>query len=135
MEFFYNNWMAILGLLSAPLAYFFGGKQKQKSELKKTDAEAWHNAGLENFRLWQRYTAWPLLRSEGLQIYTLYNPLKPSLGHYADPLHPNDTGYEVLANVIYLALRNIFAVDYVAPTIIPKLVGVNKLIGITKITI
>jgi predicted nucleic acid-binding Zn-ribbon protein len=40
MEFFYNNWMAILGLLSAPLAYFFGGKQKQKSELKKTDAEA-----------------------------------------------------------------------------------------------
>jgi predicted nucleic acid-binding Zn-ribbon protein len=32
--------MAILGLLSAPLAYFFGGKQKQKSELKKTDAEA-----------------------------------------------------------------------------------------------
>lgn len=40
MDFFYNNWMAILGLLSAPLAYFFGGKQKQKSELKKTDAEA-----------------------------------------------------------------------------------------------
>lgn len=40
MEFFYNNWMAILGLLSAPLAYFFGGKQKQKAELKKTDAEA-----------------------------------------------------------------------------------------------
>lgn len=40
MEFFYNNWLAILGLLSAPIAYIFGGKQKQKADLKKTYAEA-----------------------------------------------------------------------------------------------
>jgi chromosome segregation ATPase len=40
MDFFYNNWLAILGLLSAPIAYIFGGKQKQKADLKKTYAEA-----------------------------------------------------------------------------------------------
>ncbi len=100
-----------------------------------TILEAWHNAGLENFRLWQRYVAWPLLRSEGLKIYTLYNPLKPSLGHYADPLHPNISGYTTLANVIYPALRNVFGVDYIEPLIIPRFIGVSKLIGITKVNI
>jgi len=98
-----------------------------------TIAEAWHNAGLENFRLWQRYVAWPLLKSEGLQIYTMYNPLKPSLGHYADPLHPNDTGYAVLADDIYAALRNVFGVDYVEPVVVPRMIGVTKLVRVSKL--
>jgi hypothetical protein len=40
MEFLYNNWLAILGLLSAPIAYIFGGKQKQNVELKKSNSDA-----------------------------------------------------------------------------------------------
>jgi hypothetical protein len=40
MDFLYNNWIAIIGLLSAPLAYFFGGKQKQNVELKKSNSDA-----------------------------------------------------------------------------------------------
>jgi hypothetical protein len=40
MDFLYNNWIAIIGLISAPLAYFFGGKQKQNVELKKSNSDA-----------------------------------------------------------------------------------------------
>ena len=39
-NFFYDNWMGIIGVLSAPLAYVFGGKQRQNVELKKGNADA-----------------------------------------------------------------------------------------------
>jgi hypothetical protein len=40
MDFLYNNWLAILGFLATPIAYIFGGKQKQKVELKKSNTDA-----------------------------------------------------------------------------------------------
>ena len=39
-NFFYDNWMGIIGVISAPLAYVFGGKQRQNVELKKGNADA-----------------------------------------------------------------------------------------------
>jgi predicted nucleic acid-binding Zn-ribbon protein len=39
-DFFANYWQIIFTPLSIVIAYFFGGKQKQKTELKKSDAEA-----------------------------------------------------------------------------------------------
>jgi hypothetical protein len=36
MNFLVENWLAILGFLSAPLAWFFGGKQAKKVELKNS---------------------------------------------------------------------------------------------------
>ena len=93
------------------------------------------NAKMEEFRLWQRYTAWPLLASEGIKFVTCYNPLKPSLEHYADSVHPNNAGYAALATAIYQALRLALGVDYTAPIVISKLTGVSKLTGLTKLTI
>lgn len=40
MNFFAENWLALLGILSAPLAWVFGGKQAKKVEIKKASADA-----------------------------------------------------------------------------------------------
>lgn len=40
MNFFIENWLAIVGLLSAPLAWIFGGKQAKKVEIKKANGDA-----------------------------------------------------------------------------------------------
>lgn len=40
MNFLLENWLAILGFLSAPLAWIFGGKQAKKVEIKKASADA-----------------------------------------------------------------------------------------------
>ena len=40
MNFFIENWLAIVGLLSAPLAWVFGGKQAKKVEIKKANGDA-----------------------------------------------------------------------------------------------
>lgn len=40
MNFFIENWVAILGFLSAPLAWIFGGKQAKKVEIKKANGDA-----------------------------------------------------------------------------------------------
>jgi len=40
IEFLYSNWLVIVGFLSAPIAYLFGGKQKQNVELKKSNSDA-----------------------------------------------------------------------------------------------
>jgi chromosome segregation ATPase len=39
-DFFTNYWQIIFTPLSIVIAYIFGGKQKQLTELKKSDAEA-----------------------------------------------------------------------------------------------
>jgi septation ring formation regulator EzrA len=39
MNFFIDNWLALLGFLSAPLAWVFGGKQAKKAELKNTNGD------------------------------------------------------------------------------------------------
>ena len=39
MNFLVENWLAILGFLSAPLAWFFGGKQAKKVELKNSNGD------------------------------------------------------------------------------------------------
>jgi hypothetical protein len=40
MNFLLENWLALLGFLSAPLAWVFGGKQAKKVEIKKASADA-----------------------------------------------------------------------------------------------
>jgi hypothetical protein len=40
IDFLYSNWLVIIGFLSAPIAYIFGGKQKQNVELKKSNSDA-----------------------------------------------------------------------------------------------
>lgn len=94
-----------------------------------TVSEAVRNARLEEMRYWQWNTAWPLLESEGIRMIKLKNPLLPSSGHYADTLHPNDTGYAALAAVIYPALRLAAGIDVTIKT-----VSLTKLTGVTKIT-
>ena len=39
MNFLIENWLAILGFLSAPLAWVFGGKQAKKVELKNSNGD------------------------------------------------------------------------------------------------
>ena len=39
MNFFIENWLAIIGLLSAPLAWIFGGKQAKKAEIKNVNGD------------------------------------------------------------------------------------------------
>lgn len=39
MNFFIENWLAIVGLLSAPLAWIFGGKQAKKAEIKNVNGD------------------------------------------------------------------------------------------------
>lgn len=39
MNFLVENWLALLGILSAPLAWVFGGKAQKAKELKKADVE------------------------------------------------------------------------------------------------
>jgi predicted RNase H-like nuclease (RuvC/YqgF family) len=39
MNFFVDNWLAILGFLSAPLAWIFGGKQAKKVEIKNSTGD------------------------------------------------------------------------------------------------
>lgn len=39
MNFFIENWLAIVGLLSAPLAWVFGGKQAKKAEIKNVNGD------------------------------------------------------------------------------------------------
>ena len=39
MNWFLENWIAMMGLLASPLAYFFGGKQKQKNDTFKAFQE------------------------------------------------------------------------------------------------
>jgi chromosome segregation ATPase len=40
MNFFIDNWIALLGFISAPLAWVFGGKQAKKVEIKKANGDA-----------------------------------------------------------------------------------------------
>jgi len=40
MNFIIENWLAMLGFLSAPLAWIFGGKQAKNVEIKKGTADA-----------------------------------------------------------------------------------------------
>lgn len=39
MEWFLNNWLTVIGLVGTPLAWFFGGKQAKKAEVKNTSAD------------------------------------------------------------------------------------------------
>ena len=39
MNFLVENWLAILGFLSAPLAWVFGGKQAKKVEIKNSNGD------------------------------------------------------------------------------------------------
>jgi chromosome segregation ATPase len=39
MVWFIENWLAVLGILSAPLAWVFGGKQAKKVELKNSNGD------------------------------------------------------------------------------------------------
>jgi hypothetical protein len=39
MSFLLENWLGLMGFLSAPLMWFLGGKQAKKQELKKGDVE------------------------------------------------------------------------------------------------
>jgi len=39
MNFLLENWLGIMGFISAPLMWFLGGKQAKKQELKKGDVE------------------------------------------------------------------------------------------------
>ncbi len=39
MNFLLDNWLGLMGFLSAPLMWFLGGKQAKKQELKKGDVE------------------------------------------------------------------------------------------------
>jgi len=39
MDWFLNNWLAVLGFLSAPLAWFFGGKQAKNIEIKNSNGD------------------------------------------------------------------------------------------------
>ena len=39
MNFFVDNWLAILGFLSAPFAWIFGGKQAKKVEIKNSTGD------------------------------------------------------------------------------------------------
>jgi hypothetical protein len=40
MNFFIDNWIALIGFISAPLAWVFGGKQAKKVEIKKANGDA-----------------------------------------------------------------------------------------------
>jgi predicted RNase H-like nuclease (RuvC/YqgF family) len=40
MNFFVDNWLAVLGVLTAPVAWIFGGKQAKKVEIKKANGDA-----------------------------------------------------------------------------------------------
>ena len=40
MNFFIENWLALLGFLATPIAWVFGGKQAQKVEIKKANGDA-----------------------------------------------------------------------------------------------
>jgi chromosome segregation ATPase len=39
MNFLVDNWLGLLGFLSAPIMWFLGGKQAKQQELKKGDVE------------------------------------------------------------------------------------------------
>jgi hypothetical protein len=39
MNLIFENWLSLMGFLSAPLMYFLGGRQAKKQELKKGDVE------------------------------------------------------------------------------------------------
>ncbi|HRZ86162.1 MAG TPA: hypothetical protein P5277_05285 [Candidatus Paceibacterota bacterium] len=39
-EFFFNNWYTVVTTIAIPIAWIFGGKEKQKVELKKSNADA-----------------------------------------------------------------------------------------------
>ena len=39
MNFLVDNWLGLMGFLSAPIMWFLGGKQAKKQELKKGDVE------------------------------------------------------------------------------------------------
>jgi hypothetical protein len=39
-DFFYNHWTTLIATLSIPIAYIFGGKQKQRIEIKKSNTDA-----------------------------------------------------------------------------------------------
>ena len=39
MNFFIDNWLTIMGFLSAPIMWFLGGKQAKNQELKRGDVE------------------------------------------------------------------------------------------------
>jgi vacuolar-type H+-ATPase subunit I/STV1 len=39
-DFFYNHWATVITTVSIPLAYVFGGKQKQNIEIKKSNTDA-----------------------------------------------------------------------------------------------
>ena len=39
MNFLVDNWLGLMGIISAPLMWFLGGKQAKKQELKKGDVE------------------------------------------------------------------------------------------------
>jgi len=39
MEFLVNNWVTLMGFLSAPIMYFLGGRQEKNQQLKKGDVE------------------------------------------------------------------------------------------------
>ena len=40
MNFLVDNWLTLMGFLSAPVMYFFGGKQAKGVEIKKASADA-----------------------------------------------------------------------------------------------
>ena len=40
IDFFINHWTTLIATLSIPIAYVFGGKQKQKIEIKKSNTDA-----------------------------------------------------------------------------------------------
>lgn len=40
MDFIINNWLALVSTLSIPIAWFFGGRQAKKVEVKKASADA-----------------------------------------------------------------------------------------------
>ena len=39
MDLIFENWLSLMGFLSAPIMYFLGGRQAKKQELKKGDVE------------------------------------------------------------------------------------------------
>jgi vacuolar-type H+-ATPase subunit I/STV1 len=39
-DFFINHWTTLIATLSIPIAYVFGGKQKQKIDLKRSNTDA-----------------------------------------------------------------------------------------------
>src|SRR5690606_15277387 len=64
-------------------------------------------ARMEDYNKWLWTIAWPTLITEGIKLIRvkLFPVIKIKDGDFSDTVHPNDTGYQKVADAFYPALR------------------------------